>query len=382
MKKISLSTPNLCGNEWTYIKKCLDDNFVSSAGQFVDEFENQFTKYLGVKNAIAVMNGTSALHMSLLLSGVSQNDEVLVPNLTFVAPLNAVSYLGAHPVLLDSSWDSLGLCPLKLKQFLEKNCSLINGKCFNKKTERFIKAIIPMHTLGTSVDMNPILDLSKKYQLKVVEDASEALGAMYKNKFLGTLGDFGCYSFNGNKIITSGGGGMIVTNNESLAKKAKHISSTAKVSKSLHFVHDEIGYNYRMVNILAALGLAQFENLDYFLNIKRRNAEIYFERLKGSEKFNFFMPPNNLDTNHWFYALILKDDASLNRDKVIDFFIKNGIDVRPLWTLMEDLPMYKGCFKGDLKTSREIRKRVINLPCSTSLKEEDIHHISNIIETI
>ena len=258
MNKILLSIPNLKGNEKKYLLDCIDTNFVSSVGQYVDKFEEAFAAYHKSPGAVAVVNGTAALHISLQLAGVQTNDEVIVPNLTFIAPANAVKYLGAHPVLVDSSWETLGMCPVKLKQLLESDYKLVDGVCQNRKTERPLRALVVMHTFGNLVDIESILNIAEEFHLKVVEDACEALGASINGQKAGTFGDFGCFSFNGNKIITSGGGGMILAKNHDDLKKAKHLTTTAKIN-SLFFEHDEVGFNYRMVNILAALGLAQFE---------------------------------------------------------------------------------------------------------------------------
>tara|TARA_R110000868_G_scaffold153644_9_gene379161 strand:- start:8029 stop:9174 length:1146 start_codon:yes stop_codon:yes gene_type:complete len=378
---IPLSIPNISGNEWKYVKECLDTNFVSTAGQFVGEFEKQFAKKIGVKHAIAVVNGTAAIHLSLVLCGVNPDDEVLVPNLTFIAPLNAVKYTGASPVLIDSCWDTLGIDVSKLEDFLSKNTTIIDNKCINNKTKKVVKAIIPMHTLGHAVDMLSLTQLCLKYNIKVIEDASESLGAKWGDKETGTWGSLGCFSFNGNKIMTCGGGGMIVTNDDALAKRAKHLSTTAKVD-NINFVHDEVGYNYRMVNVLAAIGLAQLERIDEFLNIKFKNAKLYQGLIPKSNHFEFYMPKLEQSSNHWFYSIKLSDTLAPKRDHYIKQLIQSGVDVRPIWTLMNDLPMYSNCACMDLATSITIQKSIINIPCSTNLQEAELKQVVDVLQKV
>lgn len=378
---IPLSIPNISGNEWNYIKECLDTNFVSSAGQFVTKFENEFAKKLNAKHAIAVMNGTAAIHLSLIITGITSQHEVLVPNLTFVAPLNAVKYIGAKPVLFDSNWDNLGVDIDKLEVFLKENTKVTNDACINSRTGQQIKAIIPMHTLGHACDMSRLVELCKRFKLIIIEDASESLGAKWNDRLTGTWGEIGCFSFNGNKIITSGGGGMIVTNDDTLAKKAKHLSTTAK-SDNLNFVHNEIGYNYRMVNILAALGLAQFEKLDSFLATKYKNAKIYQNLIPENDSFEFYMPKFETASNHWFYSIRLKNKSLAKKDHFIKELLSRGIDVRPIWTLMRDLPMFSHCESTDLTNSINIHKSIINVPCSTSLEESQIVKVSNTLQEV
>ena len=381
MNKIPLSIPNLCGNERKYINECINTNFVSSVGPFVSRFEDEFAKYLGVKRAVAVVNGTAALHLALILSDIEMGDEVLVPNLTFVAPLNAVKYVGANPILVDSNWETLGMDPKKLEEFLESNSEMVDGFAINKTTGNKIKAVIPMHTLGICIKMDELLAVTSKYNLRVIEDSSESLGAVYRGKHTGTMGDFGCFSFNGNKIITTGGGGMLVTNNERLADKAKHLSTTAKTN-GLHFVHDEVGYNYRMVNILAALGVAQLEMLDSFLNIKRGNFYKYKEKIDKIEGLQLHSPTNDKISNFWFYSVVVEDEFPLTREELLQHLLNNGVDARPIWTLMEDLKMYKGSVKTNQHVSRDIYKKIINIPCSTNLTCDELNKVCDVLEGV
>ncbi|MBT3585651.1 MAG: LegC family aminotransferase [Halobacteriovoraceae bacterium] len=382
MKKdnfIPLSIPNLCGKEQEYVNQCFEDNFVSSVGPFVDQFEKEFASFLEIENSTAVINGTAALHLSLILSDVKEGDEVLAPNLTFIAPLNVIRYCGATPILLDSEWDTLSLCPEDLENFLRENTEIKNQSCINKKTGKIIKALIVVHVLGNSAKLGPIVNICKKYHLKLIEDASESLGAKYEGKHLGTLGDFGCFSFNGNKIMTTGGGGVLVCKNQNDSTKAKHLSTTAKVN-GLEFIHDEVGYNYRMVNILAAIGCGQLENMPQFLKTKRENFKIYEENLK---EFNFGQLHSVKDftqTNFWFYSLVLDSSNEEKRMQLIQYLNDAGIQVRPIWALMEDLPMFKSCQTGNITISREIYNRVINLPCSTSLTSLQVEKVVKVLK--
>lgn len=372
--KIPLSIPNLCGNELKYLKECIDTNFVSSVGQFVCDFEKSFAKYLGVKRAVAVVNGTAALHLSLMVAGVGPGDEVLVPNLTFVAPLNAVRYLGANPILIDANPDNFSMCPNALSEFLRMNTHIIDGKCINKTTKKQIKVALPVHVFGMAAELDNLLKICNDYNISLIEDASESLGSKYKGKYTGTFGLTGCFSFNGNKIITSGGGGMIVSDDEQVANRLKHLSTTAKTS-ALEFTHDEVGYNYRMVNLLAAVGLAQFENLDKFLKIKHQNANRYVQKLEGIKGVEFHANANFNQSNCWFYSLKVNEYFPLSKDDLIHFLIDKGIEVRPIWKLMEDLPMYSQCQKSLGNIARNLYETVINLPCSTNLSISEVDYI-------
>lgn len=267
---VPLHEPRFSGNEKKYVQECIESTFVSSVGAFVDEFEKQFAKFTGSKYAIATVNGTAALHTALLLAGVSREDEVITQPLTFVATCNAISYIGAHPVFVDIDKETLGLSPEKLKEFLSQNTEVINGECVNKTTKRIIKAVVPMHTFGLPTKINELMGVCKEYSISLIEDAAESLGSYNEGKHTGTFGLLGAFSFNGNKIITTGGGGMVVTDNEELAKKAKHMTTTAKIPHSWEYDHDMVGYNYRLPNLNAALGCAQMELLPKFLKRKRQ----------------------------------------------------------------------------------------------------------------
>ena len=356
---IPLHAPVFKGNEEKYVLDTIRSTFVSSVGEYVNEFERKIAEYTGAKFAVATVNGTSALHIALLLSGVKEGDEVITQPLTFVATCNAIKYCGAEPAFVDISLKTLGMSPESLKEFLDKNVEVKNGYAYNKRTGKRIKACVPMHTFGHPVEIDKIVEICSKYNIDVIEDAAESLGSFYKNKHTGTFGKFGILSFNGNKIITTGGGGMILTNDEELAKKAKHITTTAKVPHPYEYFHDEVGYNYRMPNINAALGVAQFEQLENFLKIKRKIAQeykIFFDK-KG---INFFTEPENSYSNYWLNAIIL--DNKKQRDEFLEITNKNGIQTRPVWTLMYRLPMYKSCFKADAPNAEYIEKRAVNIP--------------------
>jgi perosamine synthetase len=379
MESIQLSIPNLTGNEKKYLLDCIETNFVSSVGPYVQKFEEEFAKFHEVKNAVAVMNGTAALHISLILSGVKKDDHVFMPSLSFIAAANAISYTGGKPVLIDSNWDTLSLCPKSLERFLSENYEVVEGTCFHKKNKTKAKAIVVIHTFGNIAQMDEILEIAKKYKLKVIEDACEALGAKYKGKHAGTMGDFGCFSFNGNKIVTSGSGGMLLSKNDEDSLKAKHLTTTAKVD-SLYFEHDEIGYNYRMVNVLAAIGLAQFERIEEFLETKKKNFEIYKRELGNIEGVSLHESTMKEASNYWFYSLVVGETCKVDRSLLMDRLIGEGINVRPAWTLIENQLPFKGILKSKTEKSLEIQSRIISLPCSTNLSEDEILRICNFIK--
>ncbi|RRS31274.1 MAG: aminotransferase DegT [Epsilonproteobacteria bacterium (ex Lamellibrachia satsuma)] len=356
---LPLHEPKFIGNEKKYLNDCIDSTFVSSVGKYVDRFEKEFASYVGSKYAIATVNGTSALHISLLLSDVKAEDEVITQPLTFIATCNAISYIGAKPVFVDVDLDTMGLSPKSLQGFLEKNCELIDNGCINKTTKKVIKACIPMHTFGHSCRIDEIKDICDKWHISLVEDAAESLGSYYKDKHTGTFGKLGAFSFNGNKIITSGGGGVIVTDDEKLAKRAKHLTTTAKVAHPYEYRHDEIGYNYRMPNINAALLVAQLEQLDKFLENKRDLASKYEEFFKGNSEIKFVKEPQNSKSNYWLQAVILKDIDS--RDNFLDYTNKNGVMTRPIWKLMNELEMFKDCQCSNLENAKYLEERVVNI---------------------
>jgi perosamine synthetase len=366
---VPLHEPSFKGNEWTYVKECLDTGWVSSVGKFVDRFEIELAEYTGVKHAVSVVNGTAALHICLKLAGVEANDEVLIPALTFIATANAVSYCGAVPHFIDSEMKTLGIDPQKLGSYLEELTELRNGYCYNKKTGRRIKAVIPMHTFGHPVDLDPLIDVCEKFNLVLIEDAAESLGSFYKGRHTGNFGKLSALSFNGNKILTTGGGGAILTNDESLAKMAKHLTTTAKIPHKWNYNHDHVGYNYRMPNINAALGCAQLEQIDSFLEKKRALADSYKKALVGIEGISFFGESDFAKSNYWLNVLLLDEPNLDMRDQILEALNDKGIMSRPVWTLMNKLEMYMDCPQMDLTIAERIGKQLINIPSGALLNE-------------
>ena len=361
---IPLHEPRFNGNEKKYLNDCIDSTFVSSVGKYVDTFEKEFAKNVGSKYAIATVNGTAALHISLILANVKKDDEVITQPLTFIATCNAISYIGAKPIFIDVDVDTMGLSPTSLKEFLENNCEIVNNQCINKITKKVIKACVPMHTFGHPCRIDEIKDICDNWNIILVEDAAESLGSFYKQKHTGTFGKVAAFSFNGNKIITSGGGGVIVTDDEAIAKRAKHITTTAKIPHPFEYVHDEIGYNYRLPNINAALLVAQLEQLTGFLEAKR-NLSLKYKEFFSNNNINFIEEPKNSKSNYWLQAVLLNDKKQ--RDEFLEFTNKNGVMTRPIWKLMNELEMFRDCQKADLENSKYLEERVVNIPSSVIL---------------
>ncbi|MGO4919935.1 LegC family aminotransferase [Maribacter spongiicola] len=360
-KFIPLHEPYFAGKEKDYLNECIDTTFVSSVGKFVDKFEEDIARFTGANYAIATVNGTAALHIALQLAGVLQEDEVITQSLTFIATCNAISYIGAHPIFVDVDLSTMGLSPEKLKHFLTNETVMINGQCVNKSTKRIIKAVVPMHTFGMPINLDDLKTVCDSYNIKIVEDAAESLGSYQNNKHTGTKGLLGTLSFNGNKTITTGGGGMIITNDETLAKKAKHITTTAKIPHRWDFNHDQVGYNYRMPNINAALGCAQLENLPEILKNKR-NLALKYNDFFNDKPARFVTEPENTTANYWLNAIVL-DNAS-ERDEFLTVTNNAGVMTRPIWKLMSGLPMFQKAQKGNLENSIWLEERVINIPSS------------------
>lgn len=384
--KIPLSIPVLAGNEWKYIKECLDFGWVSSCGSFVDKFEKAISKYTGAKYAVACVNGTCGLQIALEVAGVNKDDEVIVPTLTFIAPVNAIRYLGAEPVFMDCD-SYMNLDPDKLDEFLRKEC--IKSVCGlkNKKSGKIIKAILPVHIFGNPCSMEEIVGIARKYGLKVVEDATESLGSFYtrgpyKGRFTGTIGDLGVYSFNGNKIITTGGGGMIVTNKKDLTKKIKYLINQAK-DDSIKYIHNQVGYNFRLGNLQAALGVAQLERIEDFIKIKKSNFETYRKELRGVPGVALLDIPKGTRPNYWFYSLLVDEKVfGVRRDQLMRQLSEKGIEARPLWYLNHLQKPYKRNQAHKIERSIWFWKRVLNLPCSANLKEKDVKAIAQKIKTM
>ena len=359
---VPLSVPKFMGNEKKYLEECIDTTFVSSVGKFVDRFENDMAAYTGAKKAVVCVSGTSALHMAMMLVGVERNDEVLTQALTFIATCNAISYIGAHPVFIDVDKDTMGLSPIAVKNWLAKNAEIRNGECFNKNTGRRVKACVPMHTFGHPIHIEELIQICEEYHIEVVEDAAESIGSLYKGKHTGTFGKVSAISFNGNKTITTGGGGMMLFNDGELAAKAKHLTTQAKVPHRWEFRHDHIGYNYRMPNINAALGCAQLENIDKFIESKRQVAAEYTELFKNVDGIDFFTEPENTFSNYWLNAVILKDKAA--QQAFLQQTNDNGVMTRPIWELMNRLPMFEHCENDGLENTIWFADRVVNIPSS------------------
>ena len=359
---VPLAVPVFKGNEKKYLNECIDTTFVSSVGKFVDRFEADTAKYTGCKRAVVCVSGTNALHMSLLLVGVERNDEVLTQALTFIATCNALSYIGAHPVFIDVDRDTMGLSPVAVREWLNKHAIIKDGECYNIRSGRRVKACVPMHTFGHPVHLDELVEVLKEYNIELVEDAAESIGSLYKGKHTGTFGKVGALSFNGNKTITTGGGGMMLFNDEELGAFAKHITTQAKIPHRWEFRHDHIGYNYRMPNINAALGCAQLENIEEYVASKRETAKAYEEFFKDIPEIDFFVDSPGTRSNYWLNVVILKDkEAQLN---FLEYTNDNGVMTRPIWELMNRLPMFERCEHDGLKNTIWFADRVVNIPSS------------------
>lgn len=357
---IPLCVPEIKGNEWKYIKDCLDTNWVSSVGSYVDKFENDFAGYIGSKKAVVTMNGTAAIELALRTLGIGAGDEVIVSSLTFISPVNTIKYVGAEPVFVDACRDTWVMDADKIEELI------------TPKT----KAILPVHIYGHPADMSKIMKIANKHNLYVIEDATESLGSLYNDKAVGTTAHIGCYSFNGNKLITTGAGGMLVTNDEELGKRAKYLSTQTKtVLDNGAFYHDEVGYNFRMPNIVAAMGCAQLECIDEYIEIKRKNAKLYNELLKDVKGVTLPVEKENVKNVNWLYSAVIEDDYPLTRDELIFKLKDNGIQSRPFFMPIHHMPPYKDCRHGDMSITDELAEKGINLPSSVGLKKEEIEII-------
>lgn len=361
---IPLHEPSFSEREKQLVVDCIDSTFVSSVGRYVDQSEELLVEFTGASFAIATVNGTSALHIALLLAGVERDTEVITQALSFIATCNAISYCGASPVFVDVDKQTLGLSALALSEFLEQYAVVENGQCINKKTNKRITACVPMHTFGHPCEIDTINEICKKWHIALVEDAAESLGSLYKGKHTGTFGLLGAISFNGNKIVTAGGGGVILTNDERLAKKAKHITTAAKIPHKWEFNHDMIGYNYRMPNLNAALLCAQLEKLDGFVENKRKTARLYQEFCQHND-LRFIEEPEDAKSNYWLNAILLNDKKE--QLEFLDYVNSKGIMVRPVWTLMSELEMFKYCQAQNLDNSVWLSERLVNIPSSVRL---------------
>jgi perosamine synthetase len=366
---IPLSVPEIQGREWQYVKECLDTGWVSSVGAYVDRFEQAMAAQVGARHAVATVNGTAALHVALRVAGVQPDDEVLVSDLTFIAPVNAVRYLGAWPVLIDAEPDFWQMDPQRVEDFLLHECDWAGGRMRNKSTGRTIRAVLPVHVLGHPVDVDPIVALARKFELTVLEDASEALGAAYKGRRIGSLGDIACFSFNGNKLITTGGGGMIVTDNAAWAAKAKYLTTQAK-DDPLEYIHHEIGYNYRLTNVLAAIGVAQLEQLDQYVAVKRRTADVYRQRLGSVPGLRPMVEAPWAAATFWMYTMLVDAaEFGLGSRELLRELEAAHIQARPLWQPIHASPAYAQLPRRDYPVAERLYRDALSLPCSVGLTE-------------
>lgn len=364
---IPLSVPNIAGNEWKYVKDCLDTGWISSVGSYVTKFEQMVAEFAGAPYGVATVNGTAALHISLMLSGVKQDDYVILPNLTFVASANSIKYLGAEPLLIDADPNLWQMDLDLLEEFLENETDEKDGRLIYIKDERFIGAIMPVHILGNICDMDRFLSIVKKYPLPIVEDSTEALGSSYKGKSAGRFSPLACFSFNGNKIISTGGGGVIITEDPELAKHAKHITTTAK-SKTDEYYHDEVGYNYRLVNILAAVGVAQMELLPSFIKRKREITAFYKKELNGVGDIRFQQELPEVETNAWLVTI-----QTEKQEELLEHLNANEVLSRRFWVPMNKLPMYKDCIYIQKNDHADyIYRTCLSIPCSTNITDEEL----------
>ncbi|RMG20094.1 MAG: LegC family aminotransferase [Methanobacteriota archaeon] len=376
---IPLSVPNIKGNEWQYVKECLDTEWVSSVGKYVNRFEEDICRFTGAGYAVACVNGTAALQVALRLVGVQPGDEVIVPTLTFIAPVNAVRYLHAEPIFMDCD-KFYNLDIEKTIEFITTQTEVKNGYTFHKNTGKRIPALVAVHVFGNPVNLSPLLEICKERNIKVVEDAAESIGSRYikgplSGKYTGTIGDIGIYSFNGNKIITTGGGGMIVTNNPDYAEKAKYLTTQAK-DDPLYYIHNEVGYNFRLTNIQAAMGVAQLELLPEFIEIKKNNYDKYKSAISQISGLSLAEVPEYSEPNYWFYCLqIDADQYGMNRDELMQYLNSRGIQVRPIWHLNHLQKPYQQCFHYRIEQAFKLFENTINIPCSTNLTDEQLKKV-------
>ncbi|NRD79383.1 LegC family aminotransferase [Bacillus sp. BRMEA1] len=381
---IPLSVPNLKGNELKYVSEAIESEWVSTGGEFINKFEKSIADYLGVKSAVACQSGTAGLHLALRVLGVGENDEVIVPTLTFIAAVNPVTYMGANPVFMDCD-DSLCMDMEKVKMFCETSCEFVNGNLVNKITGRKVKAILIVHVFGNMANLEVAIDIAQKYNLKVIEDATEALGTYYtegkyNGKYAGTIGDMGIYSFNGNKIITTGGGGMLVSNDINLLDKAKYLSTQAK-DDAVNFIHNDIGYNYRMTNLQAAVGLAQLEQLETFIEIKKRNFHLYKDQIADIMGLTLLNFNTDIRPNYWFYSLYIKaEEYGHNKQELIELLSKNNIQTRPIWGLIHLQKPYQICQTFKIEKALLYSDNILNIPCSSNLSTSDVLRVVTILK--
>ncbi|RQP21626.1 LegC family aminotransferase [Piscinibacter terrae] len=366
---IALHEPEFAGQEWTYVKECIDTGWVSSVGSYVDRFERDLAEVTGTAHAVATSNGTSALHTCLLLAGVQPGDEVLIPALTFIATANAVSYASATPHFVESESTSLGVDARALDDYLTEIADSRDGESFNRRTGARIRALVVMHVFGHPCDLDALAELASRWHLVLIEDAAESLGSTYHGRHTGNVGIVSALSFNGNKLVTTGGGGAVLTNDPALGKRAKHLTTTARVPHRWNFIHDEVGYNYRLPNLNAALGCAQLERLGSFVERKRRLASRYETAFENVAAARFLREPAGTSSNFWLNAIVLDESLAPRRDEVLAMLNDAGYMSRPIWTLMHRLPMYAACPRMPLPMAESLEARIINLPSSPRLAD-------------
>ncbi|MFC1521690.1 LegC family aminotransferase [Elusimicrobiota bacterium] len=370
-KSIPLSEPQFCGNEWKYLKECIDSGWVSSVGPFVEKFEAEVARRVGSRHAVSTVNGTSALHLALKACGVQSGDEVIVSSLTFIAPVNAISYCGAKPVFMDACLQTWQMDVDKVMRFLANECELRGQECFNKKTGCRIRAILPVHLYGLSCEIGRIMELAVKYHLRVIEDACEGVGVLYQGKHVGTFGDIGVFSFNGNKVVTSGGGGILVTSDPTYAQHARYLSTQAK-DDGLEYIHNAVGYNYRLTNVHAAIGLAQLESLDDALEKKRIIAQRYEEGLRDMGVITLMPKPASVAATYWLYTILLPENTSLDKRRdLVRWLHGQGVECRPTWHPAHTLPPYRDAQSFEMEHSVRIYERGLCLPSSVGLSADD-----------
>lgn len=371
---IPLSEPLISGNEWKYIKDCLDTGWVSTAGIYVTRFEEVVANYIGTKYAVATVNGTSAIHISLIACDVQPDDEVIVPALTFISPVNVIRYCNAYPVFMDCNESTLCIDAQKVIGFIRNECEQrSNGYTYNKVTNRRVKAVIPVHVFGHPTDMDMLLEVCEENNIDIIEDATESLGSEYKGEKTGSSGKVGCFSFNGNKIVTAGGGGMVVTDDDELSNKIRHLTTQAKKG-SFEYDHDEIGYNYKLNNIQAAMGVAQMEKLEQFVQIKRENAELYKELLANIDGLEFLEEAKKAKSNYWLFTIKVPKGQ---KNPLIEYLLSKNIQVRPIWKIICSLPMYSKFQSYEIDKAYDAYESCISLPSSVSLKQTEIEYITN-----
>lgn len=381
-RTLPLSEPVFRGNEWVYLKECLESGWVSSAGPFVGRFERAIAELVGVSHAVAIVNGTAALHIALKVVGVKPDDEVLVPTLTFIAPVNAVRYCGAHPVFIDAHPETWQIDPDKVAQFLTEECELRGTHCYNRHTGRRVQAIVPVHLMGLACEIDRLLQLARGYHLRVVEDAAEAIGVRYRGRHVGTWGDIGILSFNGNKIVTAGGGGMLLTNDAAVADATRYLTTQAKDDPVEH-IHHEVGYNYRLSNLHAALGLAQLEQIHEFLARKCAIAQVYEGAFQGFAGISPMPRPPHTEATYWLYTILLEDGVTLaERQALVRTLNEQGIGARPFWHPVHSLPPYHTCQAYRIEYAMTLYRRGVSLPCSVGLRDEELQQCIGVVKQL